>query len=180
MCVWVKKWCPHALPSPPTPLRGRVGGAGGVCWSNTSLERQIVADALSRWVFPGESQQDVSVHGSAADAEFLNKADALLNSVVVAPVSLSSAAVSSVPPAFLDILFKDWSVKRQNCSRWGKDFVEIVEHGKILPHFHWNGRRLFLNDRICVPLSFFLSCSTFSRTWAFRCRQNVFGRSSKV
>ena len=32
-----------------------------------------------------------------------------------------------------------------------KDFAEIVEHGKTLPQFHWNGRRLFLNDRSCVP-----------------------------
>ena len=60
---------------------------------------------------PGELQQDVSVHGSAADAELLRQPDSL-NSVI-APVSSSSVA---------DILFKDWSVEYKNCPRWGKDF----------------------------------------------------------
>ena len=51
-------------------------------------ESNVVADALSRWVYPSdEGQSDVSKHGSAAEAEFLRQSAAS-----VSPVTSSSSS----------------------------------------------------------------------------------------
>ena len=51
-------------------------------------ESNVVADALSRWVYRSDGgQSDVSKHGSAADAEFLRQSH-----VSVSPVTSSSSS----------------------------------------------------------------------------------------
>ena len=112
-----------------------------------------VADALSRWAYPGGALQYVLVHGSAADAALLDRSGALLDSVI-APVSTSSSNPVSVSSSTPNVFVKDWVAEYRSCSRWGTTFVDIVDNNKISPHFHWNGRRLYLNDRSCVPSLF--------------------------
>ena len=67
-------------------------------------------------------------------------------------------------------LHQNWTAEYKACPRWGTSFVDITEHGRTLPHFHWNGRRLYLNDRICVPVSL---CSAVVQSFHNRCHFGV-------
>ena len=149
-----------ATPSGPSGRRARwhdVLSRFNITIEYVSGKTNSAADALSRrWEYPADnSQNDVTIHGTAEDAEELCQSQ-----VFVAPVTSSSAAAD-----FSCVALRDWSSEYSACPRWSTVYHHVVTAKKLLVNYFWNGKRLFLCERICVPNSL---CSDIVQE--FHCR----------
>ena len=109
-----------------------------------------MADALSRWAYPADTQQnDVTIHGSAEDAKALEEG----SPDDVAPVAASDTSPPTTTQGSYFLFTKDWSAEYASCPRWGSVYKRVVTDREHVGTYHWNGRRLFLGERICVPNS---------------------------
>ena len=82
-------------------------------------------------------------HGSSAEDKRVAKE--LEN--VVAPVVATYPSFNGT--SFL--LTSDWSTQYNDCPRLRHVYEHVVLKHENVGSYHWNGHRLFLRERICVP-----------------------------
>ena len=135
-----------ATPSGPTGRRGRwhqVLSRFNLIIQYLPGKSNNVADALSRWAYPADPQQnDVTIHGSAEDERVAKELDNM-----VAPVAATDPSFNGTSFLFTS----DWSAQYKDCPRWSQVYERIVLKHENVGSYHWNGHRLFLRERICVP-----------------------------
>ena len=70
--------------------------------------------------------------------------------LVAAPVTLPASS-GGMDPSKFPFFSDDWTQSYSSCPRWSDPFQAVAIRKEFLERYHWDGKRLYLEEKMCVP-----------------------------